>query len=369
MYLLVRDLTGSRLAGFVSGVAFAFLPYRTFDTRIQVLMYGWTPLALWALHRYFTTGRRAALAAFAVAFLLQGLSNGYAFYSAAVAVVVVAVGLPARMRLRTLIDLTVTAVLMLALLLPVIGAYRRARVEHEWYRTRAENVRFSARARQYLPAWRPPTWGNRYRLSPGLALSGLAALGAGAALFGRRHRTGLTYAAVAGVGFVLSLGPEPAVAGVGLSSGPYDWLLAVVPGLDGLREPERFAVLVYVGAAVLVSCVVNGFSVDVDCGTVAPVRGGPWMANRYTRQVPALAADQRDELQRWLRRSKTSQALASRARADCAGVRRGWERSCRGARPGYDARDCRQMAAPLRAGRLRRVVGRAAPWRTAAHRG
>ena len=66
MYLLVRDLTGSRLAGFVSGVAFAFLPYRTFDTRIQVLMYGWTPLALWALHRYFTTGRRAALAAFAV---------------------------------------------------------------------------------------------------------------------------------------------------------------------------------------------------------------------------------------------------------------------------------------------------------------
>ena len=38
------------------------------------------------------------------------------------------------------------------------------------------------------------------------------------------------------------------------------------------------------------------------------------MANRYTRQVPALAADQRDELQRWLRRSKTSQALASRAR-------------------------------------------------------
>ncbi len=254
MYLLVRDLTGSRLAGFVSGVAFAFLPYRTFDTRIQVLMYGWTPLALWALHRYFTTGRRAALAAFAVAFLLQGLSNGYAFYSAAVAViVVVAVGLPARrwMRLRTLIDLTVTAVLMLVLLLPVIGAYRRARVEHDWYRARAENVRFSASARQYLPAWRPPAWGNRYRLSPGLALSGLAALGAGAALFGRRRRTGLTYAAVAGVGFILSLGPEPAVGGVGLSSGPYDWLLAVVPGLDGLREPERFAVLVYVGAAVL----------------------------------------------------------------------------------------------------------------------
>ncbi len=38
------------------------------------------------------------------------------------------------------------------------------------------------------------------------------------------------------------------------------------------------------------------------------------MANHHTRQVPALSADQREELQRWLRRGKTSQALASRAR-------------------------------------------------------
>ena len=75
------------------------------------------------------------------------------------------------------------------------------------------------------------------------------------------------------------------------------------------------------------------------------------MANHHTRQVPALSADQREELQRWLRRGKTSQALASRA-AHCPGVRRGWERSGRGARPGYDARDRRQVAAPLRAGRL-----------------
>ena len=92
------------------------------------------------------------------------------------------------------------------------------------------------------------------------------------------------------------------------------------------------------------------------------------MANRYTRQVPALAADQRDELQRWLRRSKTSQALASRARIVLACAEGGSDLAvARDLR--YDARDCRQMAAPLRAGRLRRVVGRAAPWRTAAHRG
>ncbi len=38
------------------------------------------------------------------------------------------------------------------------------------------------------------------------------------------------------------------------------------------------------------------------------------MANHHTRQVPELSNDERQELQGWLRRSKTSQALALRAR-------------------------------------------------------
>ena len=38
------------------------------------------------------------------------------------------------------------------------------------------------------------------------------------------------------------------------------------------------------------------------------------MANHYTREIPTVSNDQREQLQRWLRRQKTSQALASRAR-------------------------------------------------------
>ena len=38
------------------------------------------------------------------------------------------------------------------------------------------------------------------------------------------------------------------------------------------------------------------------------------MANHYRRQIPDPSEDQRHDLQRWLRRSKTSQALALRAR-------------------------------------------------------
>ena len=38
------------------------------------------------------------------------------------------------------------------------------------------------------------------------------------------------------------------------------------------------------------------------------------MANHHTREIPEPSEDQRQDLHRWLRRSKTSQALALRAR-------------------------------------------------------
>lgn len=249
MYLLVRDLTRSRLAAVVSSVAFAFLPFRTFDTRVQVLMYGWTPLALWALHRYFRTGYRSALACFAAAFLLQGLSHGYAFYSAAAAVLaVLAVYVTDWRRRRRLIELAATALLMLAALWPVIDAYRRVRNEHGLYRNPAGMV--AARATNYMPVWRPPTRDAQTRLSPGFALSALAVVGVCATARGSRRQAGMAYVAVGSVGFVLSLGPEPSV-GDRIMTGPYGWLLEVVPGLDALREPDRFAILVYVSLAVL----------------------------------------------------------------------------------------------------------------------
>ena len=46
------------------------------------------------------------------------------------------------------------------------------------------------------------------------------------------------YAGIAVVAFVLSMGPEPVLRdGLRFSTGPYDWLAAVVPGFDGLRAP------------------------------------------------------------------------------------------------------------------------------------
>ena len=57
MYLLAVSIAGNRLAAVVSGVMFAFLPYRVAHLpHLQVLMFGWMPIGLWALHRFFRSG-------------------------------------------------------------------------------------------------------------------------------------------------------------------------------------------------------------------------------------------------------------------------------------------------------------------------
>ena len=54
MYLLARELTGRRDAAFLAGLAFAFGPMRALHvSHLQVLAWGWMPIALWGLHRYF----------------------------------------------------------------------------------------------------------------------------------------------------------------------------------------------------------------------------------------------------------------------------------------------------------------------------
>ena len=78
MFLFVRDLTGSRSAAFLAGVAFGFAPYR-FGTlsHLQVLSSMWMPFAWLGFHRYFETRRLAPLAGGTLAWIAQNLSCGY----------------------------------------------------------------------------------------------------------------------------------------------------------------------------------------------------------------------------------------------------------------------------------------------------
>lgn len=78
MYLLVRELTGDAAAAWVGGACFGFALVRLAQTtHLQVLSAQWMPFALFALRRYFTTGRAAPLAGAIAALVAQNLSCGY----------------------------------------------------------------------------------------------------------------------------------------------------------------------------------------------------------------------------------------------------------------------------------------------------
>ena len=274
MYLLAVSVTGNRCAAAVAGVAFAVLPYRVSQvSHLQVLMCGWMPIALWALHRYFSVRSRLALAGFAAAFLLQVLSSLYYLYflTLPVAVVVGAELVRARRRrVHTAVEIGLAALIILIVLAPIGANYYSVHSERGLVRTRGEIVHYSADVASYLhadPELR--VWGGvlpRGRLGaslfPGAVLAGLAAVGL-AAGFTRRgplaggitpatRRYVRVYLAITLLALLFSLGPEPMAWGRLLwSGGPYEWLLAFLPGFDGVRVPARLAMVVYLGLGVL----------------------------------------------------------------------------------------------------------------------
>jgi hypothetical protein len=78
MFLLVRELTGSAVAAFLAGLAFAFLPYRLSQIpHVQVMSSECMPWTIYAFRRYFVTRRPAALVGALAALLAQQLACGY----------------------------------------------------------------------------------------------------------------------------------------------------------------------------------------------------------------------------------------------------------------------------------------------------
>jgi hypothetical protein len=279
MYLLARSLWGRADAAWVAALAFACAPYRAAQgSHLQSLYSGWMPIGLWALHQYFLRRSRVALAVFAAAFVLQALSNGYFLYFFAIpAAIVVAAemgrallgwrrdGAGWRRPLGTmLLDLGVAAVAILAALAPVAAAYVRVREGVGLRRVIEEIEGYSAVLGDYLtrPAalwvWQDVLAQGRAEreLFPGLLVVALTLVAiavswrrppigvAGPVEHDRRRFYTWLYAAILVLAVWLSLGPGAVV-------GPYRLLLAVLPGLDGLRVPTRVAAVVSLALAVL----------------------------------------------------------------------------------------------------------------------
>ncbi len=271
MYLLVRDLTRSRPAAAVAGMCYAFCPFRMAQIiHVQMVATGWVPIALWGLHRYFATHRRRWLAVFAAAWILQALSNLYMFYFMAVVIAIVSVDGVIRereRRRRASIELIAAAVTVAVVLAPVGAAYYRVRSHYGQVRSAGEIEALGADLRSYLIGsvstgvwrWLPGFHKNdaEKELFPGVFAVLLATVAITAARkrdapLGRWVRM---YTAIGLVAIVLSLGPHVKIWGWLLTEhGPYDWLARVVPGMDGMRVPARFAMVFSAALSVVAGC-------------------------------------------------------------------------------------------------------------------
>jgi hypothetical protein len=192
-YALAVELTGRRDAAFLAGVAFAFAPYRMSQlAHVQMLSYYWTPVALLGLHRYLRTRERRWLALFAVGWLLQALSNGYALFHLSVLVALWIMWFARPLRAAGSI-VTAWACAVLAVV-PVLLTYRQIHAALHLARGINDISRFGADLADFLSTSPDLAfWGSRLRippvereLFPGVTILVIGMIALGLAL--RRHR-------------------------------------------------------------------------------------------------------------------------------------------------------------------------------------
>jgi hypothetical protein len=203
MFLLGRELTGSRTAGFIAGLAFAFSPFRVASLpHLQVLSSAWMPLVLFGLRRHFVSGRTRPLAGAAAAWILQNLSCGYyLLFFSPIVWLYLAWEMTTRglwRNRRAVVRIAIACAAVVAATIPFLLPYLELRRLGFNPRSLAETKKFSADVYAYFTA--DPNlrlWGHLATawqeaegvLFPGLTIVALAAFGALRAGAGERAAT------------------------------------------------------------------------------------------------------------------------------------------------------------------------------------
>ncbi|HEX2122253.1 MAG TPA: hypothetical protein VHL59_11480 [Thermoanaerobaculia bacterium] len=240
-YLLGRRLTGSWIAGLAAGIFYAFVPFRFLHTtHIQHVWGGWLPLMLVALLAYAERPSRKRAALFAAMFAMNGLTNiHYLFFGAFAALVTAALLVPR----RAWRDLALALVIAGLVLAPFLYPYAAAAKLYGIARTYQESLQYSAIPSDWIggAAGFQPAEPER-RIDPGVLpfVIGLAAF-----LAIRREWPKIALALLwIAIGFAGSLG---------MHSEFHSFLFGAVPGFRAIRVPARWAVIAYVGIAILIA--------------------------------------------------------------------------------------------------------------------
>ncbi len=299
-YLLVREVTSSRLAGLLGGLAFAFCPYRMsqFAGHLQMLGTGWIALAFYFLERLLKTQQTRQGLFLGVALGLAALSAWYYAYMVVLALAVFflfrVIGLRASLRpFRVARGLVAGVVVFLLLASPVaipsLQLWAQGGLTHS---AKAADEHSAAPLDYIVPNPLHPLWGEsgmrahaeQNVIESALYIGIVVVLIVMAGWLVARYGMGptsksawLAWLGLAVVCFVLSLGltlhdanGQVKLAGGGDIPLPgqllYDWL----PLYSSMRAFARFGVLVMLAAVALMGL-----------GWVALLRAGPaWLRAR-----------------------------------------------------------------------------------------
>jgi len=288
----------------VAGTLFGFAPLRLSQIgHLQMLTFFWAPWALVFLDRFLRARRWRDLGLFALFYWLQVLASFYLGMMITVAVALY-VGYYAIVVDRRLIGraLATKAAAFFAasvlVLLPTHLAYLQVQRAWEASWTPGAMIGYSADVQSYLSApplvndlyvsiFRPviPVGAHERLLFPGLILPVLVLLGVLARVrdvdASEVRRARRLFGLIAGVAFVLSLGPALIVWGFNTRIPmPYLLLYYVVPGWSAMRVPARFAFLLMLALVPL-----SAFGAQV----IAERLAGPSSPLAWRRLAPAAA--------------------------------------------------------------------------------
>ena len=269
MHVFIRDAIGTESGAYLAGLAWGFGSFRFAHLiHLQLQSLYFLPLAFLCLHRLAAGRRRREAVALGVVAGLQALSSVYWGVIGGLALVVAGVTLAVSTgRWRAILGrLAAAGVVSVILVAPVALVYWRVAQAEGFGRNLFEASRNAAYASSYLqvpsgnlvygrtdilrlrddasPLSGPPRTGPERELFPGFILMSLAVCGVWLGRRGDARATVASMVALAGLGFVLSLGPD----GV---RPLYAALHRFVFGFQAIRAPARFSVLVMFGLCTL----------------------------------------------------------------------------------------------------------------------
>jgi len=286
MYRLVRYFTGNNLAGVFSGLVYGFSPYRMAHGlgHFEIIGTFWIPLFVLYLHKTMTGKNRSDAMAAAIFFVLTALTSGY--YAAIASVLLVALvvaaflasrlgfqftgskwsvwlSFPSATEAKRYLKLALAFSLLCFIVLFPYVVYVGSKAPK---RTIGESVLYSADPVDYVtPNYMSPIFSQiAYNLRPeiyaaaehNLYLGAITLLLSFYALAKAIRKAVKTYATVAIVFFVLSMGPilhfldKPVTIAGHYIPMPY-LLLTYLPFFLSMRAVSRFGLVVILSACIL----------------------------------------------------------------------------------------------------------------------